>query len=82
MDCHICQQAGAFSETSILQAAVLEYLAAEVLELAGNAARDSIVPRHIQLAVRNNEELSKLLGGVTIASSSVLPNIHGVLLPN
>ena len=67
-------------------AAVLEYLAAEVLELAGNAARDNkktrIVPRHIQLAVRNDEELSKLLAGVTIAEGGVLPNIHAVLLPN
>ena len=65
--------------------AVLEYLAAEVLELAGNAARDNkktrIVPRHIQLAVRNDEELSKLLSGVTIAAGGVLPNIHTVLLP-
>ena len=66
-------------------AAVLEYLCAEILELAGNAARvnkkSRIIPRHIQLAVRNDEELNKLLGGVTIASGGVLPNIHAVLLP-
>lgn len=57
----------------------------QVLELAGNAARDNkknrIVPRHIQLAVRNDEELSKLLGTVTIANGGVLPNIHQTLLP-
>ncbi|CAH1447460.1 unnamed protein product [Lactuca virosa] len=74
------------SGSPVYLSAVLEYLAAEVLELAGNAARDNkktrIIPRHIQLAVRNDEELSKLLGRVTIANGGVLPNIHSNLLPN
>jgi len=66
-------------------AAVMGYLAAEVLELAGNAARDNkktrIIPRHLQLVIRNDEGLNKLLSGVTIAQGSVLPNIQAVLLP-
>jgi histone H2A len=61
------------------------FFVAQVLELAGNAARDNkknrIIPRHIQLAIRNDEELGKLLAGVTISHGGVLPNIHQVLLP-
>ena len=66
-------------------AGVLEYLTAEILELAGNAARDNkkhrINPRHLQLAISNDEELGKLLHGVTISQGGVLPHIHAVLLP-
>jgi len=67
-------------------AAVLEYLAAEILELAGNAARDNkkqrIVPRHLQLAIRNDEELNKLLGDVVISQGGVVPHINPELLPS
>ncbi|XP_044287046.1 histone H2A, sperm-like [Varanus komodoensis] len=73
------------SEAAVYLAAVLEYLTAEILELAGNAAHENkkqrIKPRHIQLAVRNDEELNKLFMGVTIAEGGVLPNIHPLLCP-
>ncbi|KAL5505115.1 hypothetical protein EMCRGX_G006496 [Ephydatia muelleri] len=64
--------------------AVLEYLCAEVLELAGNAARDNkrrtITPRHVLLAIANDDELHKLLKGVTISQGGVLPHIKEELL--
>ena len=69
----------------VFMAAVLEYIVAEVLELAGNAAKDNkrqrIVPRHIQLAVRNDDELNQFFGNAIIAGGGVLPNINQVLLP-
>ncbi|MCI02560.1 histone H2A [Trifolium medium] len=56
-----------------------------MLELAGNVARDNkknrSIPRHVLLGVRNDEELGKLLAGVTIAHGGVPPKINHVLFP-
>ena len=70
---------------SVYLTAVIEYLVAEVLDLAASAARNlgkaRIIPRHLQLTIRNDDELSKLMGDVTIAQGGVVPAIHNVLLP-
>ncbi|KAG4073491.1 hypothetical protein HA402_000715 [Bradysia odoriphaga] len=72
------------SGSSVFLASVLEYLCAEVLELAGNAAtqnkRVRITPRHIMLAIENDAELKELLKGVQIPEAGVMPNINPVLL--
>lgn len=63
---------------------VLEYLTAEILELAGNASKDMkvkrVTPRHLTLAIEGDEELKKLLHDVTIRGGGVLPHVHAKLL--
>ena len=61
----------------------MEYLTSEICELAGNAAHENrkktIQPRHLQLAIKNDEELNKLVAETTISSGGVIPNVHPFL---
>ena len=72
------------ANAAVYLAAVCEYVTAEILELAGNAARDwqkvRITPRMIKLAICNDGELSRLFRD-TIIPGGVTPSIRQELLP-
>ncbi|MGH0118629.1 UNVERIFIED_CONTAM: hypothetical protein FKN15_047609 [Acipenser sinensis] len=57
----------------------------EVLEVDQDTGAESVAEEGMEwaqaLAVRNDEELNKLNGGITIAQGGVLSNIQAVLLP-
>lgn len=69
-----------YDTAGVMITGVIEYLCAEVLELAGNTTKafnkKRITPREIFLAVKNDSELDKLLEHATIMQAGTLPNIH------
>ncbi|KAM9993331.1 hypothetical protein ACTFIZ_011288 [Dictyostelium cf. discoideum] len=73
--------------SSVYLAAILEYLASEVLELTISQvsiqSKDNvrrISPRHLLLAIKTDEELDNLIRvSTTIAGGGVIPYIHEVL---
>lgn len=60
--------------TRVYLAAVLEYLTAEIIEVAGNAAKDNkkrrIIPVHIRNALRHDQEFCEFLGYNTVFTES------------
>ena len=69
----------------VFMAAALEYLTMEIIDLAGQCAdehkKKTIAPRHIQLAVRNDEELNKLMAAAQLSQGGVRPNVEAALFP-
>ena len=41
--------------------------------------KKTIQPRHVFLAIANDEDLNKLVAKTTISASGVIPNINGFL---
>ena len=68
----------------VFLAAALEFVAAEVLESAGQHAERRkavrIAPKDINLAVRADPEVAKMLCDATIAQGGMLAHIHPQLL--
>ena len=68
---------------AVFMAATLEYLTMEILDLAGQCAdehkKKTITPRHICLAIRNDEELNKMFATAQISEGGVRPNLEAVL---
>ena len=71
-------------DSGAFMAAVLEYVTSEMLELGGQICVDDgkklIMPKHLNLGLRSDEEFSKLMKSVTITQGGTKVHIHDALL--
>ena len=69
----------------VFMAGVLQYLMSEVLELSGEICLERgnkiLAPKHMQKAIRGDEELNKMFAMTQIASGGQVSNIQAVLFP-
>lgn len=69
-----------YEVSAVMLAGVIEYLCAEVLELAGDCANDlrkkRINPRHLFLSIKNDTELDSLFAHATLSQGGAVPFIH------
>lgn len=72
----------------VYMAAVIEYIASEILQFAGQSAvdgkRSTITVRHLLLATHNNPDLYSLLENLNFnwLGGGVLPNINPAIIPS
>ena len=68
----------------VFMAAVMEYLCAEVLEVSGDLCKESgkrrLMPRHIELAIRNDDDLARHFQNKTVLGGGVTPYINPCVL--
>lgn len=88
--CNRMLRQGRFSErmgssAGVFMAGVLQYIAEELCELSGDMCesykKKTITPQHINLAMRSDPELNKLMHQTTVSMGGMLPNINEFLMP-
>ena len=68
------------SSAPVALAAVIEYVCSELMELAGDFAKEDkrqrITPKHLQQAIRSDDELNSFFINTTIKDGGVKPHVN------
>ena len=74
------------ASSAVMMAAVIEYMTAEILELAGDACGDDkrvrITPKHLQQGIQKDPELLSFMMNTTISSGGVRASSNAFVFKN